>query len=480
MAQEVSLRYNIALDINNTPLNTLNRTLQNTTQNSNALNHSIANQTQNFGNLVTKITAVASAFMALDSAIAHTLQVGYKFNKLIETEQIGLKLLIAQNLANIDSRGKQVTALEKFTYAQIEANKAIEIARKINTETPHNFAETIQIYKLLIPQVLKYGGTLKDTGEITKGISVLASAMGVEFQQLLATVDSSMSGQMLESGLKRAMEQVGLTQKKIRELAESGGNVVEFFKEKLKVANVAGEEFANSMVGISAQFTNQWDSMWGAVQKPLFTAQKKSLEIFTNEVVKLGNSKENIEAFQDSTATMAWVVASVLQKLTIATYTFYISGKKSITGYKMAFEFFGGHTKRIAHNIQTIFSNLAIYTKNVAKTISLSFSSAIYKAEEAYYSLTMQTDKATNAHNRANIAFKASQLLAKDFANGTKSIIDSKKEDEIATQKINNAIQKLNKEQENAINRYAKLTTGTLKALEVFKNMPKEIKKSNE
>jgi len=217
-------------------------------------------------------------FYALKKAYDATLGRGHEFNKLIESETIGLKLLIAQNLANVDAMGRAVTAQEKFNYAQVEAEKAMRNVREINVQTPHTLAETLQIYKLITPQVMKYGGELEDVGKITKNVSVMASAMGIEFQQLLKTVDSLMSGQMNESGLKRAMEQFGISQKEVNKTIEEGGDVVELFIDKLKQVDPASAEIAKTWGGVTAQFINKYDELWSELQKPLFESMKVGIK----------------------------------------------------------------------------------------------------------------------------------------------------------------------------------------------------------
>lgn len=255
--------------------------------------------------LVRKIRQMESSIVglyAIKKAYEFTLGRGHEFNKLIETETVGLKLLIAQNLKNVDVHGRSVTALEKFTYAQKEATKAIKIAREINVQTPHTLGETLQILKLVTPQVLKLGGSLEDVGNITKNVSVVGASMGIEFQQLLKTVDSLMSGQMQESGLKRAMEQFGITQKEVNKTIEDGGDVVKLFIEKLKQVDPATIAIAQTWKGATAQFINQWDELWGELQKPMFDAFKEQL------VDTASFLKDNKESIMETTDTMGSLI----------------------------------------------------------------------------------------------------------------------------------------------------------------------------
>jgi len=230
-----------------------------------------------------------------------TLGRGHEFNKLIESETIGLKLLISQNLQHVDVLGKAVTAQERYNFSQKEANKAMEIARKINIKTPHSFAETLQIFKLLTPQVLKYGGTLEEVGHITQRMSVIAASMGIEFQQFLKTVDSALSGDMKESGLKRALEQFGVTNEGIKELKKRNGDVVKYVLDGLEQAKSAGDDIFNGWQGIMGQLNNELDDLFGKMQQPLFNAMKEQIIEIT---AALGENQSTILKTVDGMADL--------------------------------------------------------------------------------------------------------------------------------------------------------------------------------
>jgi len=251
------------------------------------------NLTNNIVRHIRQIESLIVAMYLLKRGYDATFGRGHEYNKLIERETIGLKLLIAQNLQNVDVMGKMVSAQEKFNFAQTKAVEVMKIVRKINIDTPHNLLETFQIYKLLVPQVLRYGGTLKDVGTITKNVSIVASSMGIEFQQLLKTVDSLMSGEMKESGLKRAMEQFGISNTELKKHLNEGGDIVQLFIDKLKNADIAGKEISVSWDGVVSKFLNVWDAMFGELQKPMFLGMEDQIASLAKYLNK--NSKEIVK-----------------------------------------------------------------------------------------------------------------------------------------------------------------------------------------
>ena len=83
---------------------------------------------------IRRLESLVVGFYAVKRAYDATMGAGHEFNKLIERETIGLKLLISQNLALHDSKGKLLTVTERYNLAQQEANKAIKIAREVKDD----------------------------------------------------------------------------------------------------------------------------------------------------------------------------------------------------------------------------------------------------------------------------------------------------------------------------------------------------------
>ncbi len=246
------------------------------------LNRDLQSQVGLFGRAsnqtVRAIRQLESYFVALGAiyfGIRATIGAGNEYNKIIERESVGMQMLIAQNTIYFNQNKKVLNSYQSMEQASLDAKKALDEVIRINPQTPHDLTQTLQIFKLLLPQVMKLGGGIKETGEITKGLSILAAAQGVEFENLLKTADSALSGEMLESGLKRALTQFDITNEKIKELKENGGNVVAYILDKLKSVEPAGDKIFNSWEGAMSQFKNSWDSTWGKIEEPLFEDMKK-------------------------------------------------------------------------------------------------------------------------------------------------------------------------------------------------------------
>lgn len=373
-------------------------------------------------NIVRHIRQIESLIVALylgKRAYDATLGTGHEYNKLIESETIGLKLLIAQNRANVDQQGNAITVQQKYTNAQEDAVKAMKIAREINIETPHTLGETLQIYKLITPQVLRYGGSLEDVGKITKNVSVSAATMGIEFQQLLKTVDSLMSGQMKESGLKRAMEQFGISQKEVNKTVAEGGNVVQLFIDKLRQVDPATKEINKSWAGVTAQFANAWQEIWGDSQKGLFDSMKKTIfaiaSVLKDYRVEIVHS---VKAFGDlikyaAYATSAFYALKVAQGTSLAMLSLTTSslwkGAASIGVYDVATRKLVISTTALSGAMRLLGNSNAILIALTATVAAFTYASSQARIEQE--ELAKATDITALSFAKLNSAMREEMLL---------------------------------------------------------------------
>lgn len=246
---------------------------------------------------IRKIESLVVAFYGLKKSYDYTLGLGHEFNKMMESEQIGIALAITQKLKDVDVTGKQVSALDKWIYANKLARKEMEEVRKINVFTPHTLGQTVQLYKVISGQVRANDGTSEDALRITKQLSILAQAGNVEFKSMLKTVDQLFSGKMKASDMQIALQNiVGLTQEGTREALREG-KALEYVSEKLKGVEIASLEVSKTWGGVTSNFTNAWTDIFATLQKPMFEAFKSEMNEAT--VYLIENKETIIEGFEE-------------------------------------------------------------------------------------------------------------------------------------------------------------------------------------
>ena len=230
---------------------------------------------------VRKLETIVVALYGVKKAYDVTLGRGMEFNKMMEQEQAGLALMITQKLKDVDITGKQVTATEKFAYAQQMAAKEMEKVREINVETPHTLGQTAQLYKVIRGQMLAFGGDANQTAEMVKNLSLAGAAGNVEFSSMVKTLDQLFSGKMKASDMQLALQNIlEVSQEEVRSL-KSSADVIEYLQKKLGKASVAAETMRKSWLGVTSNFTNAWDTIAAELQKPIFDYMKKEITSIT-------------------------------------------------------------------------------------------------------------------------------------------------------------------------------------------------------
>ena len=293
---------------------------------------------------IRKIESLVIAFYGLKKSYDYTLGLGHEFNKMMESEQIGIALSIAQKLKDVDVTGKQVSALEKWAYANKLAREEMEKVREINVYTPHTLGQTVQLYKVISGQVRSANGDVEDALAITKQLSILAQAGNVEFKSMLKTVDQLFSGKMKASDMQIALQNiVGLTQEGTREALRQG-NVLEYVREKLKGVEIASVDVAKTWGGVTSNFQNAWTDIFATLQKPMFDAFKEELKDIS--IVLIEDKEEIIGTFQDI-GTGIKTAYSYLDELVVA-----------FVAYKLATSTAGISTLALAKNVTILQTSL--------------------------------------------------------------------------------------------------------------------------
>lgn len=229
---------------------------------------------------IRRLESLLVGFYALKKAYDVTIGMGHEFNKMMESEKIGMSLIISGRLKHVNVLGQEVSAMDRWIYANEMAKDVMEDVREINVSTPHTLEQTTQIYKTMAGQILAYGGNLEQVKNATKDVSIVSKAMNVDFGQLLKTVDALYSGKMKDSDLKRALQNsVGMDFDKIKDLAKTNKQeAVKYVNEMLAKAKIASKAIEKSWGGVTSNFINAWTDIQAELQKPLFDSMKDEIQ----------------------------------------------------------------------------------------------------------------------------------------------------------------------------------------------------------
>ena len=247
---------------------------------------------------IRQMESMLVAIYAIKQAYDVTLGVGLDYNILLENEKRGLAAVYMSKLSDVDASGKQIAVVDKWKMSQDLASGAFEKLLELNKETPHTLGETIQLYRVLAGSSLQWGASQEELLELTKLLSIAASAQGVAFQPLLASMDGIASGSVVASSdLGKMLGSLGLTNEALKEAAKTGSQFT-LVLDKLKDFAIAGKQVQGEWAGIVSNMKTQWDMLWGDIQKPIFEELKKDMTSFTTYLEQNREEvKKNVDSF---------------------------------------------------------------------------------------------------------------------------------------------------------------------------------------
>lgn len=232
------------------------------------------------------------AFVALGTAYDKILLNGVNVNKTFEQLHLSIAALGTVNAEYIAGIDESKTATERFGEAQKFAAAQVRALEEINKVTPHTLQETVQIYKVLLPQVLQYGGSLKDLAEITKLVSLTAAAGSVDFNSLLASVDGLVEGTYLaNSGFGIFLKTIGLTPETIKKSDDKLKLITESMQDFSALAPELGKSYDAALSNLS----NSWDKLTANITNKIFNDLKPAFAELGGFFDELNNQLTKIE-----------------------------------------------------------------------------------------------------------------------------------------------------------------------------------------
>jgi len=228
------------------------------------------------------VLGLSSAYGAL-SIVKKVISDGFRYNKTIEEQVIGIRSLIVATSQNVTAQGQALTLQQKYTLANKEALSVMSDLEEINKMTPHTLGQTAQIYKSLFATSKAAGASQKEMVQMTKLVSIAAGNAGIEFNQLLASVDGLANGTFLaNSEMGRFMISLGLSKDRLSSLSKEGKSI-DYILNRLSDFDVK----VNTMNVALSNMDNAWQQLTGELTKNVFESTKDDIADVTSLLVKM-------------------------------------------------------------------------------------------------------------------------------------------------------------------------------------------------
>ncbi len=246
---------------------------------------------KSMGVLSARLVSAAAALYAVQAATTAIISTGFQYNRMMENQINGLQSLIVATSNNVSSTGELLTTTEMYTLAAEEATEQMKRLQDINAATPHTLGQTAQIFKALFTSSKAAGASMEDMTKITKLVSIAAGGAGIEFQQVLASVDGLANGTFLaNSEMGRFLTSLGLTNTELKELAKTGDSIP-FIIKKLKTF----DRQVDTMDVTVSNLTNAWDQLTGHITKNIFEETKPALNALSQWLADITNDMKEAE-----------------------------------------------------------------------------------------------------------------------------------------------------------------------------------------
>ncbi|WP_026804681.1 hypothetical protein [Aliarcobacter lanthieri] len=229
-------------------------------------------------------------FQTLKNTVGELVDKGMELNKTFQTLTNSLTMSSAVVMSNTNALGKQLSTQEKYSLANVEATKSLELLQKASLNTSLSFEQNVKMYDTMYLGMQKTGASVEDMVYITEKLAIAAGEK-VDFNSIIAGIDGLADGTVLaNSDLGRFLKSIGLTNEAIKE----SSNVVALFKSKL-----SDFQSLDSYSSKIAKLGNAKDTLAKNIMKLPFDYLESKIPTVTslfNNLAKVMN-EVNIELF---------------------------------------------------------------------------------------------------------------------------------------------------------------------------------------
>ena len=180
---------------------------------------------------VGRVLAIVSGvtFVGILFAMKKWLSDGIALNAEFQAMEIGVAATLAANTKILDVNKKQLTGVQAVIAAQgvslATQNKLIAAAFR----SGQSLQEFVQAFRIALPLITKVGGSVEDTIDIVKRLSLAAAAIGIPMTLVRIQIDDLTKGVVTTRTLLAQV--LGITQEQLR-LEKERGNLIGFLKER--------------------------------------------------------------------------------------------------------------------------------------------------------------------------------------------------------------------------------------------------------
>lgn len=248
-----------------------------------------------FGLAQISVKALTSIFDEVTEGLKKFVEIGFEFNKTIETAQIGIGALIATQNQITGADGKALEGQEKLTAGMALGEEQVKKLRLASFATVATFEQLVKAYQQGLGPMQQAGVELDKTVQMTQRFAQAAGALGLDINTLGHELRATFGGQ-ISPRIARIASSLHIKNEDIQAWSKAG-TLVDEMNKRLEFFGLAGDKVEASWQGITSNIKHFTEAFSGEAIQPLFDELKTGLHEALHDAFDMSTGDFS-EAFQ--------------------------------------------------------------------------------------------------------------------------------------------------------------------------------------
>lgn len=197
----------------------INQRLNETLQTHKGIGLSVADTALRLGKWLIFYRLIHDITRSIETTISSFVGRGLEYAKSLETQQLGLRGILAENFKITDAQGRQLTGAVALSELQGEAQKQWQQIQAASLAVVGTTEDLMGLYSGILPFAARLGKNLEDVQAMTKATAVAASLLDVSFQDARSALIAMLQGRALTRN--RLVGILGISQEDIKSLKDT-------------------------------------------------------------------------------------------------------------------------------------------------------------------------------------------------------------------------------------------------------------------
>jgi hypothetical protein len=213
---------------------------------------------------------------------------GIEYTKQLETQQLALRGILAEQAKVTDSTGKELTGRAELNALTSVAKDQWQKIQQASLSVVGTTADLMQLYVGILPFTRKFGASLDDVQQMTKSTAVAARLLDISFQDARTAVASILQGRALTRN--KLVGALGFTKEELAGLKD-GGKLFEVLQARLSAFLQLSDEASQTFAALAESFKDFSGIIASGFTQPF-------VDVFKKLVIGLSDATSGFSLFE--------------------------------------------------------------------------------------------------------------------------------------------------------------------------------------